>query len=125
MILHGRNIILSINGTAFAAAKSCELSLDCEDIEVSSATTGAWQSFIPGRKYWSMTFSHLVENLANNKLLVGQTVTVRMSIRGKLEYVEGTAIVKQWRVTGTVGNLTQGSFALKGTGILNAVGAAS
>lgn len=53
--------------------------------------------------------------------LVGQTVTLNMELNLpgiRTTKVSGSAVVKTLRVTGTVGNLLQGSFSFKGTGPL-------
>lgn len=45
---------------AIAAAKSCELQVSCDDIEISSPTSGQWREFIADRKEWAVTTNHLV-----------------------------------------------------------------
>lgn len=121
-IIHGRNVILSINGTAFASAKSCELNVQADTIETSSPSNGTYKTHIPGRMSWSVSLSHLVLNIKANKNMVGTTVSISMYPSGtgslSTDVISGTAIVKQWRITGTVGNLAQGSFQLVGTGAL-------
>ena len=47
---------------AIAAAKSCELQVSCDDIEISSPTSGQWREFIADRKEWAVTTNHLVVN---------------------------------------------------------------
>ena len=62
MVLHGRDLIVTANGVAIAAAKSCELQVSCDDIEISSPTSGQWREFIADRKEWAVTTNHLVVN---------------------------------------------------------------
>lgn len=62
MVLHGRDLIVTANGMAIAAAKSCELQVSCDDIEISSPTSGQWREFIADRKEWAVTTNHLVVN---------------------------------------------------------------
>ena len=62
MVIHGRDLIVTANGMAIAAAKSCELQVSCDDIEISSPTSGQWREFIANRKEWSVTTNHLVVN---------------------------------------------------------------
>lgn len=53
--------------------------------------------------------------------MVGMTVTLSMELNLpgiRTTKVSGSAVVKTWRATGTVGNLLQGSFSFKGTGPL-------
>lgn len=45
---------------AIAAAKSCELQVNCDDIEKSSPTSGQWREFIADRMEWAVTTNHLV-----------------------------------------------------------------
>lgn len=120
MIIHGRNIILSIDGTAFAGAKSCDIEIECDDIETSSPTDGAWRTFIAGRKSWTARLNHLVLAIAANAAKVGSTVTLSCSVGTGVgaDRLSGSAIVKQWKVTATTGNLAQGSFVFKGSGAL-------
>lgn len=60
MVIHGRDLIVTVNGMAIAAAKSCELQVSCDDIEISSPTSGQWREFISDRKEWAVTTNHLV-----------------------------------------------------------------
>ena len=76
MILHGKNIILKMNGMAIAAAKSCEVNVSAGTIPTASPSDGAWESSIPGRKSWSASCSHLVKEIADSTAMVGQTVTL-------------------------------------------------
>ena len=55
-------MIVTANGVAIAAAKSCELQVSCDDIEISSPTSGQWREFIADRKEWAVTTNHLVVN---------------------------------------------------------------
>jgi hypothetical protein len=59
MVLHGKNLIISAGGKVLAGAKSCEVNVECDDIEVSSALSGSWKEFIAGRKEWSISTSQL------------------------------------------------------------------
>ena len=62
MVIHGRDLIVTANGMAIAAAKSCELQVSCDDIEISSPNSGQWREFIADRKEWAVTTNHLVVN---------------------------------------------------------------
>lgn len=53
-------MIVTANDMAIAAAKSCELQVNCDDIEISSPTSGQWREFIADRKEWAVTTNHLV-----------------------------------------------------------------
>ena len=121
MILHGRNIILLAGGTAVAAAKSCELNVSAEVIKTASPSDGAWENAIAGRKSWRVTCNQLVTSITNGLAIVGTQVTLRMSVMNgstETEALQGTAIVKDWKITATLGNLAQGSFQFHGVGAL-------
>ena len=122
MAIQGNNIIVLMNGQAIAGTKSDELQVDCETIEIASATDQGWTHYLSGRKSWSLTVGWLV--LANTDvrkaLLVGSSVTIKIKGRGDSDSsgVSGSAILKTVKITATRGNLAQGSFAFVGNGPL-------
>lgn len=63
MILQGKNLIISANGSVIAAAKSCTVNVECDKIKVSSPTDGQWEHVIAGMKSWSVSTSHLLEGV--------------------------------------------------------------
>lgn len=121
-IIHGRNLIIMLNDTAIAGARSCEVNVNCEEIETSSPSQGAWREFLAGRKEWTASTSHLLPSgdghLQSEAAMVGQTVTLRFVERDTEDILTGQAIVKGWKATGTLGNLAQGSFTFRGSGSL-------
>lgn len=82
MILHGRNLIIKAGGVAIAAAKSCDINVQCKEIETASATSGAWRTALTGRKSWSVTTNQLVTSLVRPFSIVGTTVTLDVCIEG-------------------------------------------
>lgn len=122
MAIQGNNIIVLMSGQAIAGTKSDELQVDCETIEIASATDQGWTHYISGRKSWSLTVGWLV--LANTDvrkvLLAGSVVTIKIKGRGESDSsgVSGSAILKTVKITATRGNLAQGSFAFVGNGPL-------
>jgi hypothetical protein len=62
-MLQGRNLIIAINGSTIAAAKSCSVDVQADTIKVSSPTDGAWEHIIAGRKSWQVQTSHLMPNV--------------------------------------------------------------
>jgi hypothetical protein len=64
-MLQGRNLIIAINGSTIAAAKSCSVEVQADTIKVSSPTDGAWEHIIAGRKSWQVQTSHLMPNAAS------------------------------------------------------------
>jgi len=122
MVIHGRKIIVKVGGTAIAGAKSCEISIKGDQIEVASPTTGEWRDFIAGRKEWSVTCGHLIPAsgtpLKSNAAMVNTEVTLTIETDMTGDTLTGQAIVETWKASGTVGNLATGNFQFKGKGAL-------
>lgn len=122
-VIHGRNLIIKMGGTAIAGAKSCEINIQGDDIEIASASQGSWREFIAGRKEWSVSCGHLIPAsgtpLKTNAQRVNSTVTLTVQSGQSGDTLTGTAIVKQWKASGAIGNLATGSFTFKGTGALS------
>ena len=114
-------VILTLNGSAVANTriKSHDIQTQCPTIEVASATQQDWEECIAGRKSWTLNISYLV--LANSQvsrlLYIGQMFGITMK-QGNNVLLTGQALMTQCKDTFTVGNLCQGSFALKGSGAL-------
>lgn len=84
-LLHGRNLVIKVDGELMALSKSCTVDVQCDTIPVSGPTTGQWEDNIPGRKKWEVTCNHLMYNRGATKPfdrmdLVGQTVSLAMDI---------------------------------------------
>lgn len=122
MVIHGRKIIVKAGGTAIAGAKSCEIIIDGDQIEVASPTTGTWRDFIAGRKEWSVTCGHLIPAsgtpLKSNAAMVNTVVTLTIETDMTGDTLTGQAIVETWKASGTVGNLATGTFQFRGKGAL-------
>lgn len=122
-VIHGRNLIIKMNGTAIAGAKSCEINIQCDDIEITSASSGPWREFLAGRKEWSVSCGFLIPAsgtpLKSEAAMVNTTVTLTVQSGRSGDTLSGSAIVKSWKASGTVGNLAQGSFQFKGNGALS------
>ena len=128
MAINGNNIIIKKDGTAIAATKTNEITVDCEVIEISSSSSGSWRSSIAGRKEWSVTTNFLIRSEAdiknrlyeNSQLTVGQTysLTICTNATSGATHLTGNAILKTYKVTATRGNLCTGSFVFVGVGPL-------
>lgn len=79
-VLKGKDLIIMADGVALAAAKSCDIEVNCDVIPVSSPTSGDWEDSIQGRKSWKVTTNHLVMSAASMLLKVSQIVTLRMKV---------------------------------------------
>lgn len=58
MILHGKDLIVSINGNSLLASKSCTLNVSAKSIVKTSPTSGDWEEVLSGKKSWSLTTNH-------------------------------------------------------------------
>lgn len=121
-VIHGRNLIIMVGGTAIAGAKSCEINVDGEQIETASPSTGTWRTFLAGRKEWSVSCGFLIPAsdtpLKSEAAMVNTTVTLTVQSGLSGDTLTGSAIVKAWKASGTIGNLSQGSFQFRGNGAL-------
>lgn len=61
MILHGKDLIVSIDGNANMASKSCTLNVSAKSIVKTSPTSGDWEEVLSGKKSWSLTTNHLMK----------------------------------------------------------------
>ena len=120
MATNGNNILIYVGGRLVAGTRSDEIQTDCGLIEISSPSNGEWAAYIAGRKSWAFSQSWLLPAASDlSRLLqVGQTVTIRILGRGASTGLTGTAIVRTCKITNTLGNLANGSFAFQGTGPL-------
>ena len=122
MIRHGKDLKITTasNGVLVALAKSCEINIDCDEIEVSSATSGKWKDFIPGRNSWTISVSYIVTagGLAADILKVGTVVNLKVKDGDTGTPLVGSAIVKTCKVTASRGDIAKGSFSFRGKGPL-------
>lgn len=119
-ILHGRNLVLSLGGTAVAASKECSLSVSADTLETASATQGSWRSYIAGRKDWKISATHFItssNDINTSVLRVGSSYSVTLT-DGAGHTLSGTAICTQCDIGGSVGDLVSGTFTLQGSGAL-------
>lgn len=123
-ILLGRNLILSVNGQALAAAKSCQVRIKIDTIEVSSPTSSKGRTYRPGRMEWEITATKFVTSVRLDAGVLGKTVSVSFGLRdddaatgiAATDNISGQALITQWDCTAAVGNLASGSFRFKGQG---------
>lgn len=122
-MIKGNDIIIFENGVAVAASRSCDSQTETEAREVSSPYSGKWRDYRDGRSGWSVNLSFLVGNLVDKLLHNGKRIHMiigRRDENGELtdDYVEGDALCTLARVTGTRGNMAQGSWNFIGCGPL-------
>lgn len=122
----GNNILIgTMSGqtfTAFAAVKSHEAESMCDMIEKASSSQQEWKEFVTGRKEWDINVSYLVLQDSNSNiedlLKVGTTYAIRIKGRTGNYKISGSAICQHCKQSYQMGNLSIGSYILKGTGAL-------
>ena len=122
MAKNGNDILVYMNGVAIASARSAEVRVDGELLEVASPTQGDWREFLAGRKEWDVQVGYLVLANADLAKLIQVNQKVQLIINGRTASATsgliGSAFIKTAKQTYTRGSLIQGSFAFKGTGPL-------
>lgn len=119
----GKDLLVIVDGKAVAMSKSCNIDMDCEVIATSSPDDGDYRHIIPGQKSWSVQTTQLVAAegtpIKDSLGTVGKEVTLKVSSRDLADDIlTGKAICTKNKITGTKGNLTQGSFTFEGNGEL-------
>ena len=127
-MIHGKDLILTINSpyaqtTALAAAKTCDVDLKTDFIEVASPTEGGWKNYIPTINSWGLSAGLLLAKTETYNMLFGyQTnhtmLTVRFYDPEMGMYYKGNTYIKGLKMTGNVGNLVSISLSFQPTGPL-------
>ena len=122
MAKNGNDILVYMNGVAIASARSAEVRVDGELLEVASPTQGDWREFLAGRKEWDVQVGYLVVANADLAKLIQVNQKVQLIINGRTSGdtpgLIGSAFIKTAKQTYNRGSIIQGSFAFKGSGPL-------
>lgn len=124
-MIQGKDVILSIDGMAVAAAQSCELDVDRDLIEVCSPVDGQWKRYIPSTIGWSASVSGLVVDMANPQAWLNEMkssahpLTMRYYDTELGIYQVGNVWIKSWKNGAQVGSLATFNLSLQGNGALN------
>lgn len=118
--IHGKEVFVSCAGRVLAAAKDCTLTIRTELIEIADFESGAWRNYMPGVISWNFTTTHLLttNGIKNAETLRGVACGVSIHIGEGMKY-EGVAIMDEFKVSGTKGNLASGQFGWTGCGKLH------
>lgn len=124
MVVTGKNITIEQDWTGendwvvLACSKSCDISGDCDEIEVASPDQGEWVTAIAGRKRLTIKFSYLVtiegemydsdSSPLKDFLKIGEIFRIR--IRDTSTQLRMNAMLKSVQITATVHNLVQGAI---------------
>lgn len=121
-MIHGRNLIVSINGTAIAGAKSCSFEISQEFLKVCSPTASRVFDKIPTTYEWSMSVDCLIPSSSLPKnltdLLIEGTKVLLTFSDGSNQMRAGYAYVKSCNQTGSVGSLAKFSASFDSSGEL-------
>ena len=123
-MIHGEDLIVAIGGTPLAASKSCNVNKAQSFIEVSSPTSGAWESFIPTKRGWKISSDCLLATMDAYKTLdaawkAGTALSIRFYDTEYNENETGTAYIESLELTASKGNLAKMSVSLRGSGALS------
>ena len=119
-MVQGRNLILALNNTAIAAAKSCSLKVQQNFIEACSPTSGRTKKKIPSDYSWDLSCDCLIATPAYANSIIdmvknGTEVTVRFYDTTYGINREGKAFVASATIDGSVGSLSKLSISLTGS----------
>ena len=113
-IIHGSDLIVRKNTSSgdvvVACARSCEITKQDDMIETCSTANGSAKEYYPGRYSWQVSVTFFVTS-----------VSIVADVGGSYDLfcngsTLGTAYLKEARISGTVGNLSQGTLVFQGTG---------
>ena len=120
----GKNLILTLDGTAIAASKSCKIAVSQSFIDVCSPTEARVLSKQPTTYDWSMSSDCLVatpayadailDMVTNGTRLLVQCYDLTLGL-----FRSGYAYVQNADITGSVGSLMTLNISLVGSGALN------
>lgn len=124
-MIHGRDLILSINGTPIAASTTCDLSTTTDFIEVCAPTDGEWKDYIPTQHGWDVSAGCLIATMENHSLLLTmqkskQRLELSFYDKGLQVFYKGDAYIKKLDTVGNYGNLAKMSVAFQPCGELKA-----
>lgn len=119
-MIQGRNLILALNNTAIAAAKSCSFKIQQNFIEACSPTSGRTKKKIPTDYSWDLSCDCLMATPAYADSIIdmvknGTEVTVRFYDTTYGINRTGKAFVASANIDGSVGSLSKLSISLTGS----------
>jgi len=123
-MIHGRNLILALDGTPLAGSKSCSVDMQQSFLQVASPTSGRWEESVPERLSWKITSDGLLVEPANFNTLKaamdnGTQVLIRFYDTNFGINQSGYAYIESLDYAASVGSLARYSVSLRGTGTLD------
>lgn len=122
-MLHGNNLIVSLDGMPLASSTGCELQMERDFMEVCGPTDGAWLQYLPTTLGWTVSSDGLLADMAavralHERMVSGQAVALRFYDSTFAVLYKGAAFVKSLRFSGQVGSMAKYSISLQGSGAL-------
>ena len=122
-MIHGRNLIVALDGVAIAAAKTCSLDMDQSFLEACSPVSGRTHTKIPTTYDWGVSVDGLVANYSSPTVslqdrLIAGTKCLLTFTDGSGNRRAGFVYVKSCKESGSVGNLATYSASFESTGPL-------
>lgn len=122
-MIHGRNLIVTLDGLAVAAAKTCSLDMDQSFLEACSPVSGRTHTKIPTTYDWGVSVDGLVANNSDptaslqDRLIAGTKCLLTFT-DGSGNNRAGYVYVKSCKESGPVGGLATYSASFESTGPL-------
>lgn len=127
--IKGRDVVLSVNSSngykKIAFAKSCDIMVQCDTQEFTSALSGRGKRYRAGRYSWTISVDTLIgspddPNRILQALITGLPVEIMMLVGPLLSgtLLSGTAIATSWKETGSLGSMATFSATFLGDGEL-------
>ena len=123
-MIHGRNLIISMDGETIAAARSCNVNISQDFISVCSPTESRVLDKLPTVYDWNISVDCLLLYHGGNasflidKLIAGTKVLLIFTDGGANQRYAGYAYVKSCDESGTVGNLATFRASFESSGPL-------
>lgn len=122
--MHGKNLILYLQGTPVAASKTCTLDLQTSLLSVSSPFDGTHEAYVADRQGWTVQTDCLLID-PEQLVAIYQIYQARQPIGITVQDTEevatfvGTAFIERLQVTGSIKQIATLSISLRGTGLLS------
>ena len=122
-MIHGRNLIVALDGVAIAAAKTCSLDMDQSFLEACSPVSGRTHTKIPTTYDWGVSVDGLIANSSSPTVslqdrLIEGTKCLLTFTDGSGNRRAGFVYVKSCKESGPVGGLATYSASFESTGPL-------
>ena len=122
-MIHGKDLILSINDTPVAGATSCDLTIKTDFIAVSSPTEGKWLEYLPTVHEWGISVECLLVNMeCFEQLRKAQDEHTKLDVqfynRQMDVFYKGQAYISQLKTQGAVRGLGSYGVSFQTTGPL-------